>query len=153
VNTSSIPLSLPKQHLDRAGLEARFGMRLGSILTERAQACPHDISERLRFGREMALARAQSRRVVQSAVAGGTEVAGRSGLSAVLGQRPPWMFRLASALPLLLLVAGMMLIDEWHDRAQIVAAADVDTALLADDLPPGAYSDPGFVEYLKSAQN
>jgi hypothetical protein len=47
--------------------------------------------------------------------------------------------------PLVMLVAGTG--DEWHARAQI-EAAEVDVALLADDLPPDAYSDAGFVEFL-----
>ena len=28
-------------------------------------------------------------------------------------------------------------------------AAEIDALLLSDDLPPGAYADPGFVEFLK----
>jgi hypothetical protein len=28
--------------------------------------------------------------------------------------------------------------------------AEVDAALLTDDLPPSAYADPGFVQFLKS---
>ena len=34
-------------------------------------------------------------------------------------------------------------------RAQEVA--EVDTALLTDALPPAAYTDPGFLQFLKSA--
>ena len=30
---------------------------------------------------------------------------------------------------------------------------DIDTALLADDLPVAAYSDPGFVEFLKAPRD
>jgi hypothetical protein len=140
-------------HPDPSGMEARFGLRVGALLTESAQASPHDITERLRFAREQALARAQAVRVQQPATVAADVVVGRSGGAAVMGGGPSWMNRLASALPLLVLVGGLLLIDEWHDRAQIQAAADVDTALLADDLPPGAYSDPGFVEFLKSANN
>jgi hypothetical protein len=55
----------------------------------------------------------------------------------------------ASVLPLLLLVLGLMLIQHLHNQAEIHAAAEVDAALLADDLPPEAYSDPGFVVFLK----
>jgi hypothetical protein len=68
----------------------------------------------------------------------------------MLGGQPLWWTRMASVLPLVTLVLGLFLIDQWHDRAQISAAADVDSALLADDLPPDAYSDPGFAEFLKS---
>ena len=70
--------------------------------------------------------------------------------AAVLGAHPMWWTRLASVMPLVTLVVGLVLIDQWHDRAQINAVADMDSALLADDLPPDAYSDPGFVEFLNN---
>ena len=40
--------------------------------------------------------------------------------------------RLASALPLLLLVAGLVLIQQHYDLQQIQAAAEIDSALLSD---------------------
>jgi hypothetical protein len=58
---------------------------------------------------------------------------------------------LSSLLPLAVLLAGLLLIDDHYTRAQIEAAAEID-ALLAGDLPPEAYSDPGFAEYLRSAR-
>lgn len=134
------------------GLEARFGLRVASALTAQGETTDHDISERLRVAREQALERArQTRRATAPATASATQVVGitASG-AAVLGGQSLWWTRLASAVPLLTLVIGLVLIDQWHDRAQIDAAADVDSALLADDLPPAAYSDPGFVEFLNS---
>jgi hypothetical protein len=131
---------------DRERIEARLGLRLGALLEEQARRTPHDVSERLRIAREQALARARASRA-QTAQA--DAAVGRSGGGAVLGRQPGWLFRFASVLPLVVLVGGLLLIDEWHDRAQIEAAADVDVALLADELPPDAYSDPGFVEFLK----
>jgi hypothetical protein len=35
-------------------------------------------------------------------------------------------------------------------QEQVDAAAEIDAALLADDLPPAAYSDPGFLAFLKN---
>jgi hypothetical protein len=35
----------------------------------------------------------------------------------------------------------------------ILEVAEVDAALLADDLPPAAYSDPGFVQFLKTTDS
>jgi hypothetical protein len=32
-----------------------------------------------------------------------------------------------------------------------LAAADLDGSLLADTLPPAAYADPGFAEFVRSA--
>jgi hypothetical protein len=49
-----------------------------------------------------------------------------------------------------MLVLGLMAIDHWTVREQVVAAADFDAQLLADDLPPAAYSDPGFAEFIRS---
>jgi hypothetical protein len=53
-------------------------------------------------------------------------------------------------MPLIVLVAGLVLIQQVHERAQISAAAEVDAQILSDDLPPAAYSDPGFAEFLKT---
>jgi hypothetical protein len=56
---------------------------------------------------------------------------------------------LASALPLLILALVFLAIQDTLTERQIQAAAEVDAALLADDLPPQAYSDPGFAEFLR----
>lgn len=62
----------------------------------------------------------------------------------------PWLWRLASALPAVALVAGLWGVSDWTRHEQVQAAADVDMSLLTDDLPPSAYADPGFEEYLKT---
>jgi len=134
---------------DSDGLEARFGVRVASMLGERAQATAPDISERLRFAREQALVRAQAARQVQTAAA--PVVVGR-GRTAVLANPLGWWFKLGSAAPLALLVLGLAGIAHVHEKAQIAAVAEVDAALLADDLPPSAYTDPGFAEYLKTVR-
>ena len=144
-NTKST-YSLP----DRDGLEARFGVRVASMLGERAQSTAPDISERLRFAREQALSRAQAaRRQVQAATA---PVVVSRGRSAALASPLGWWFKLGSAMPLALLVLGLAGIAHVHDKAQIAAVAEVDAALLSDDLPPDAYTDPGFAEYLKTTR-
>lgn len=132
---------------DADRIEARFGLRIGALLNERSQQTPHDVSERLRIAREQAVARA---RVARLAAAGGDVALGAApGRAAVMGRQPGWWFRFASVVPLVMLIVGLVLIDDLHDRAQIEAAADVDAALLSDDLPPDAYGDAGFVEFLK----
>ena len=60
--------------------------------------------------------------------------------------------KLISMLPLLALLAGLLLMHQGQLHEQIVAAAEVDTALLSDNLPPAAFSDPGFAEYLRDSQ-
>lgn len=146
MNQNSTPPSL---RTETDGIEARFGLRMAALLNEQTQRTPHDIAERLRVAREQALMRARSQRVASAAPV----VAGRSGSAAVLGGGgSPWFLRLASVLPLVLLLAGLFAIDQWQDRAQVEATADIDIALLSDELPPAAYRDPGFVEFLKTVR-
>ncbi|MFM9915665.1 MAG: DUF3619 family protein [Rhizobacter sp.] len=134
-------------------LETRFGLRLAARLSEGANHLPHDVTERLRFAREIALARRLS---TASALADATTV-GSSSTTLSLGGGPssgkPWWTSLTAILPLLALVGGLYLIGHLHARQQIAAAAEIDAALLSDDLPPAAYSDPGFVEFLKAARD
>jgi hypothetical protein len=143
----------PYTSRDLEALQARFALRVAAHLTEHTENAPKDISERLRFAREQALERARaSRSSTETQVATSVQpVGGR--VAALLGGGSPWWLKLASFVPLVMLIAGLTGIEELHDRSQIAAAADVDVALLADKLPPDAYRDPGFVEFLKTAQD
>ena len=145
--------STPSAELDAR--VTRFGLRVAAGLTERNATLPHDVSERLRFAREQALARAAQARAAVGAAApaavqmgstlalnGGPRGAGGNGLWA----------KLASALPLILLLAGLLLMQRGQFNEQIAAAAEVDTALLSDNLPPAAFSDPGFAEFRRDGE-
>ena len=48
---------------------------------------------------------------------------------------------------------GAVLIQQQNDSEQTRLAADIDAALLADDLPPAAYTDAGFAEFLRQAHD
>jgi hypothetical protein len=131
-------------------LEARFGLRVATRLNDATRELPYDMSERLKAARESALERARLARRTQTAGAVQSLSSGVAG-TLLLGSNPnaKWWLRLASAVPVMVLVAGFMLIDHVHTKAQIKVAAEIDAALLADDVPPAAYGDPGFVEFLK----
>ena len=129
-------------------LEARLAARMAGALTLRSQMLPHDVSERLRVARDQALARARQARLKAGAglTVMGTSAAG----AATLGALGSWWQRVASVMPLVMLVLGLLMIDNHARREQVMAAAEIDALLLSDDLPPAAYSDPGFGEYLRS---
>lgn len=133
------PLAAHTQH----ALEARFGLRLAAALSEAPVG--HDIDQRLRVSRELALSRAAA----SARVARGATVVSSGNGGAALGS---WWLRLGSLLPLLVLAVGLLFV-EWLEREErIRAAADIDVVLLADELPPKAYADPGFTEFLKRAE-
>jgi hypothetical protein len=127
-------------------LVSRIGVRVAAALSEQAAALPHDITERLRAAREQALVRA---RLTQRQAA--SALVALPGGTAALGGPGAWWQRLATVLPLLVLVAGLLLIGQWTTREQVLAAADIDAVLLSDEVPPDAYADPGFAEFLRSA--
>ncbi|MDP1648268.1 MAG: DUF3619 family protein [Rubrivivax sp.] len=129
-------------------LEARLGLRLAGALTAHAEGLPHDVSERLRYAREQVLARAREARLAAPAAQVAVGVSAAGGL--LLGSFAPWLQRAASVLPLLVLLGGLLVIEQWSTRERVRAAAEIDTLLLADALPPSAYSDPGFAEFLRS---
>ena len=143
MTTSSINLSAAA--LESA--QSRFAQRLAVHLSEGAESLGADISERLRFARESAVVRAHSARALNTAE---SRVGVTSGAGLVLsGWSQGWGLKAASFLPLVALVAGLMFIQYSQTEAQISVAAEVDADLLADDLPPKAYVDAGFVEFLK----
>jgi hypothetical protein len=131
-------------------LEGRLALKLAAVLSESSNQLPHDISERLRIAREAALRVRQPETQKATAAATGWQ---SSGTSASLRGGPtssgPRWGRLMAWLPLLALALGLYLISHENSQSQVAAAADVDAVLLADDLPLDAYSDAGFLEFLK----
>jgi hypothetical protein len=138
-----IDIATTQRLQDLPALEARFAFRLTARLSQRSADLPHDVTERLRFAREQALTRA---RAMRPAGAVNATSAGGAALALIGG----WGPRFAAALPVLALAAGLILVqmDQNEELAQV--AAEIDAALLADDLPPAAYTDAGFLEFLKA---
>ena len=127
-------------------LQSRFALRVAARLTERSDALGSDLSERLRFARDQALERGRVSRSSMAAPRVGVTSSG----AAILGRTGGgWWLRIGAVAPVFALVAGLFFIQSWQERAQILVAAEIDAALLSDDLPPKAYSDAGFAEFLK----
>ena len=134
-------------------LQTLYAARIAARLTEQADSLSTDLAERLRFARSRALEHARAVRAMRATarphVAAASAGAGALALVGTPRESSPWWNGLLSLLPLLALLAGLMLIQSENTRRQIAAAVEVDTDLLLDELPPAAYSDPGFVEFLK----
>ncbi|WP_330863624.1 DUF3619 family protein [Aquabacterium fontiphilum] len=165
------PVDHPLHNAQAEALEARFALRVGARLSEGAAQLPHDITERLRVARQQALAQARGQVLARPA----HEAASATGVGLTIdvqgtatasgwGGHPlasptwrklddgpvSWRWRLASLAPLVALVAGLWAIHAYHKHERIRATAEVDMALLTDDLPPAAYADPGFEEFLRT---
>ena len=133
-----------------ANSQDQFGLRIAARLNSASLDLPHDISERLRAARTRAVA---ARLKTQTHVQTSTGVIQQNG-AALLNFGGDeglniWS-RLASLLPLIALVAGLALIQNIMDDDRANELAEIDSALLVDDLPPAAYADPGFLQFLKN---
>ncbi len=123
----------------------RLGRNIAARLSDTAQDIPNDISERLKVARMQALAK---RKVVKIQAATSVNVqGGAASLNAGDFEGSIWN-RLGALIPLLALVAGLLTIAVVQEQQRANEIADVDIELLADDLPPDAYTDPGFAHFL-----
>lgn len=131
-----------------------YARRITARLTHGSADLPYDITERLRAARMQALGKRKmpaAQAVRHAPVA--TQVTSQ-GSTATLGgwgsEGGNWWRALVSAVPLTALFAGLVFINMVQDETVATEIAEVDAALLTDDLPPSAYADPGFLQFLKS---
>jgi hypothetical protein len=127
-------------------LQDRFALKLTARLSDGCDALPHDISERLRFARTKALAQ---RKIAADPVAALPLGGGPAATLGSLQDHVSWWNRIGAALPLLALVLGLVVIHSTQNDRVAQEMAQLDAALLTDDLPLAAYSDPGFSQFLK----
>lgn len=133
-------------HYQNLLAQDRFALRLTARLSDAAENLPRDISERLRAARVQALER---RKVALRQTAPRLVVSAGSATLAFGGDQLNWWGRIAAALPLLVLVIGLVAITVIQNDKRANEIAEIDAALLTDDLPPSAYADPGFLQFLK----
>lgn len=132
-------------------LQNRFGLRVAARLSAGTEGLPHDIGERLRVAREQAVARRKQPAAVLRQRA--AMAASRNGNTATLSVGDDGLGfwgRLTSAALVLVMAAGLIAINVIQDDDRTMEVAELDAALLTDDLPPEAYADPGFLQYLKT---
>jgi len=132
-----------------ATTQDEFGLRIAARLNSATLELPHDITERLRAARTRAVA---ARLVPQTRLQTQQSTTNQNGVGLLhFGDEGLNIWsRLASFLPLIALVAGLAFIQNILDDDRANELAEVDSALLTDDLPPSAYADPGFLQFLKN---
>jgi hypothetical protein len=67
-------------------------------------------------------------------------------------RRVPPLRRFMRLLPILALVGGVAVIAYWENLQRAAELADIDAAMLNDELPLNAYLDHGFNAYLSRAR-
>lgn len=135
--------------------ELEFVREMRRALDESAASLPAPTTARLATARKAALARKKAEPVFVRAPAPAFAAAGVGSLagapSPLPSRRRSALGRFALAWPLAALVAGLFAIAYFEDQQRTAELADIDAAMLSDDLPLTAYLDHGFNAYLTRA--
>ncbi|MGD9945407.1 MAG: DUF3619 family protein [Burkholderiaceae bacterium] len=131
--------------------EQLFALSVRRALDESAERLPYRVSHRLAGARQAALARLPAS-AEQPLAAAALAAAPHGGTSTPLdGLTPPLRWRLlATLVPLIVLGLGLYGISHLEASYTADAVADVDEAVLVDDIPIAAYADRGFGVFLKN---
>ena len=133
-------------HYQNQLAQDRFGLRVTARLSDAAEDLPYDISERLRAARMQALGK---RKISTTQTAQVVTISGGEATLTFGNEQLSGWSRLAAAIPLLALVLGLIAINAIQNDNRANEIAEIDSALLTDDLPPSAYTDAGFAQFLK----
>ena len=136
-------------HSQAENRQNQYALKLAARLSGSTESLPHEISERLRAARMQALSR---RKIAVTRTASAVFASGGAASLSLGDEGLSWWSRLVAAVPLVILALGLVSIDAVQSQYRADEVAEVDSALLTDDLPPSAYLDPGFVHFLKAGQ-
>lgn len=129
--------------------ELNFAYKVRHALNENLDNLPASTSDRLASARNVALSRKKQDNPARVLAAQQqTVLAGAPGKH--FGNPFSWLGRIGIALPLLALLAGLIGIYQFEEQQHISDIADIDAAVLSDELPVSAYLDHGFNTYLSA---
>lgn len=122
--------------------DLNFAYKVRHALNENLDHLPASTTDRLAAARKLAVSRkkphATPLRVAQRALA--------SNVSSLLSFE--WLGRMGVAVPLMVMIAGLAGIYQYQEERRIAELAELDAAVLSDELPLTAYLDQGFNAYV-----
>lgn len=122
----------------------QFGQSAAALLRQGSQSLPAGIKDRLYAARLKALSVKKPEKVRAQ-----QHILASSSGSWSSGSRSFWD-NVGWVAPLVVLVFGLIGIAQWQQDSRINDIAELDVALLTDDVPPDAYADSGFMGFLKN---
>jgi Tfp pilus assembly protein PilV len=125
--------------------EINFAYKVRHALNRQLDTLPISTAERLASARKVALSRKKSEAPTR-VLAAQKAFAGHVG--SFVNEPLSWLGRIGLAIPVVVLVVGLVGIIQYEQQQRIKETADIDAAMLTDDLPLSAYADHGFNAYL-----
>jgi Protein of unknown function (DUF3619) len=129
--------------------DLNFAYKVRHALNERLDHLPASTTDRLAQARQAAMARKKAHVTAPLTVRQAKLAAAGGGM---LSQGFGWLGRMGVVVPMLMLVAGLVGIYQFEEQQRIADLAEMDAAVLSDELPPSAYLDHGFNAYLAQSE-
>lgn len=127
--------------------DINLAYKIRHALNEKLDELPASTTDRLAAARAAALARKKA-----DAPARPQQAPARPRFDVTALFSAPWMARAAAIVPLVAMVAGLVGVYHVEQEQRVAELADLDAAVLSDDLPLTAYTDHGFSAYLVQQQ-
>jgi Protein of unknown function (DUF3619) len=125
-----------------------FGSQVARRLDTSTQQLPSRVTDRLAAGRKAAMAAMPTSEVIaKSSSTNSSSTLTLSGGSSRWG----WNF-LGFALPALVLIVGLIIISINSDDLDANEQAEIDEAVMTDDVPISGYADRGFGVFIRNVQ-
>lgn len=144
-NSISYGISLAEDERQELAQE-QFGKLVAKNLDQSLEDISPKALLRLEKARELALSKKKPEKAF--VWANRMKLAGSNTTSG--GSNGRWLRGASLIAPMIALTIGLLAISQWQQDARINDIAEVDTALLSDEVPPDAYADNGFLVFLKN---
>lgn len=130
--------------------DINFAYRVRHALNEKLDDLPASTTDRLAAARKAALSRKKADAPARVRVA--RTAPALAGGASFMSNPFAWMKNVGLAVPLLLIMVGMVGVYQYEQQQSISELAEMDTAVLSDELPLSAYLDNGFNAYLETRE-
>jgi len=136
--------------------DINLAYKIRHALNDTLDELPASTTERLAAARAQALARKKAdakvapQQTTQHKPTQRRPSFALSGFAAVFST--PWAARAVAVVPLVAMVAGLVGVYQHQQEQRVAELAELDAAVLSDDLPLTAYTDHGFNAYLVQQQ-
>ena len=127
--------------------ETQIARQVRETLDDSAARVPYRVSHRLQMARQAALAR---QRVNEVELVLSPALSGSARLPDT--EHPLWWRVGLTLLPVLVVAVGLLAISIWNEKEMADEIAEIDNAVLTDDVPLSAYTDRGFGVFLKNSR-
>ena len=126
--------------------DINLAYKIRHALNEKLDDLPASTTDRLAAARAAALARKKADVPLRQ------QAPARPRFDVAALFSAPWMARAAAIVPLVAMVGGLVGVYHAEQEQHVADLADLDAAVLSDDLPLTAYTDHGFSAYLVQQQ-